>query len=277
MYPKLIAIDCDNTLLDEYGNICDINKRIISRLSKTGVHIVISTGRNDILAKDYMEELGLDSPLISCNGAMISNVFTGEVFFMQSVDNAAAKTVFDYCKNNGILFKMLTDKACYTNDKEAMRLGLSQIVKKYTRKLKYGIPYNFAEDMDALVSEKNILKIVIINDDPLIRAAILRDLSSLNAVSVYTSGFNCIDIMSENVSKGTALEKYAQKLGIDRRDIIAFGDGENDISMIEYAGIGAAMLNGDEKLKKAADIVTKYDNTNGGVGLTLAEIFGLEV
>ena len=139
---KLVALDCDNTLLDKYGNICDINKKVIQKLRENGVDFVIATGRNDILAKDYAEELDLKVPIISCNGAMVSNLFTGEVFMKNAIPPVAIDTVFDCLTRNKILFKILTDKACYTNDEVSMRLGIGQIVKNYTRELKYSIPYH---------------------------------------------------------------------------------------------------------------------------------------
>lgn len=274
---KLAALDCDNTLLDEYGNICDINKEVISKLRDMGMEFVIATGRNDILAKDYAEELDLHVPIISCNGAMISNLFTDEVFLIDPIPRPAVYRIFNCLNSRGILFKILTDKACYTNDRKSMEQGLGQIVKKYTRVLKYGIPYNFVEDMDTIRDMENILKIVVIEDDPERRGRIQAELKKTSGVNVHSAGFNCIDTISVTASKGGALKLYAEKRGIDRSEIIAFGDGDNDRSMIEYAGIGAAMINGDESLKKAADIITKHNNTDGGVGYTLAEIFGLEL
>ncbi len=274
---KLVALDCDNTLLDQYGNISELNKKVISRLRDMGVDIVIATGRNDILAKDYAEEMNIKAPIISCNGAMISDLFNNKVYLTDAVPRTAVYEIFAYLTTNNILFKVLTDKACYTNDKQAMEQGLQQITKNYTRVLKYSIPYNFVEDMNQIRDIKNILKIVIIDDSEERRTEIVTELKKTKGVNVHTAGFNCIDVISKTASKGSALKLYAEKKGIKREEIIAFGDGNNDLSMIEYAGIGAAMLNGDEALKKAADIVTEYDNTDSGTGRELAKIFGLEL
>lgn len=273
---KLIAIDCDNTLLDEFGNISDINKKVIAKLRKMGVNFVIATGRNDILARDYLEELGLYVPMISCNGAVISNQFTEEIFSVNAIKKDAVKRIFEYCHNNKLLFKVLTQDTCYTNDKVAMEKGIGQIVKKYTRKLKYTIPYKFVEDMNTISDMEDILKIVIIDDDKAERNRIQNELQRISGVNVYFAGFNCIDIVSDKTAKGLALAQYAEMHGYKPEEIIAFGDGENDISMIEYAGLGVAMLNGEESLKQKADLITEYNNGDGGVGKTLAKIYGLE-
>lgn len=274
---KLVAIDCDHTLLDDTGHIPEINRRVIQKVRAAGAEVVIATGRNDILARDYAEELGLENVMISCNGAVLSNVFKNETYYVSAINKAALDVYFDYCEKNKILFKVLTPNACYTNDEQAMRLGLKQITKEYTKKLKYSLPYHFAENMNILRGRDDIVKAVIIEDDEERREKIHRELKGLPDVNVYFAGFNCIDAIAENSSKGLALEMLAKRLGIAREDIIAFGDGENDMSMIEFAGVGAAMLNGDESLKKAADIVTEQSASDGGVGLTLAKLFGIEV
>ncbi|MBQ6555514.1 MAG: HAD family phosphatase, partial [Firmicutes bacterium] len=143
---KLVAIDCDHTLLDDTGHIPEINKRIIQKVRALGAEVVIATGRNDILARDYAEELGLDNTMISCNGAVLSNVFKNETYHVSAIDKAALDVYFDYCDKNNILFKVITPTDCYTNDEQAMKLGLWQITKQYTRKLKYTLPYYFTED-----------------------------------------------------------------------------------------------------------------------------------
>lgn len=274
---KLVAVDCDRTLLDRYGNICDINKRVIANLKAKGVDFIIATGRNDILAREYAEELGLDAPIIGCNGGTVTDYSGAGLIYVNAINDAAVARVIDYFEAEGLLFKMLTTDACYTNDREAMRLGLSQIVKEYTHVLKYELPYHFCESIKELRGIKNVLKVVFIDDDIEKRLKVQADLQGIDELNVHAAGFNCVDIIAKGSTKGEALKAYAEKKGIPREGIIAFGDGENDISMIEYAGLGVAMINGDEKLKKAADAVTEYDNTNGGVGRMLAVIFGEEI
>jgi len=277
MHYKLIAIDCDRTLLDSTGHIPEINKRVIGLVREKGAEVVIATGRNDILAKDYAEELGLDNTMISCNGAVLSNVIKNEVYSVHALDKKALDIYIDCCRRMNVLFKVLSVNACYTNDEQAMKLGLMQITKGYTKELKYKLPYHFVEDMTILRGREDIVKAVVIEDDPDRRAAIYAQLKDLPHVNVYYAGFNCIDAISENASKGLALETLAKMRGVAREDIIAFGDGENDASMIKYAGLGIAMQNGDEQLKAAADMVTEFTADDGGVGRTLAKLFETEL
>ena len=275
---KLVATDCDRTLLDRYGNISDINKKVINVLKERGVDFIIATGRNDVLARDYAEELDINAPIIGCNGATVTDFYTGGGrLYINAVNDAAVKCVIDYFEREKLRFKLITTDACYTDDKEAMRLGLSQIVKEYTRVLKYELPYHYCENISELRGIKNVLKLVFIDDDINKRHKVQADLQGIEGLNVHSAGFNCVDIIAKGSTKGNALKAYAEKKGIKREEIISFGDGENDISMIKYAGLGVAMLNADDKLKQAADLVTKYDNTDGGVGRTLAEIFGVEL
>ena len=82
---KLIATDCDKTLIDSKGYLPDENRDVLRRLHNMGIHIIVATGRSDILAKDYLDELDIDCPVIGCNGASMCNFYTGENFFTKSM------------------------------------------------------------------------------------------------------------------------------------------------------------------------------------------------
>lgn len=271
---KLVALDCDNTLLDSKGYIPKENIDVIKKLKAQGIQFILATGRSDILAKDYTDELELELPIISNNGGALTNLYTKEIFYINPIDERPLTEIFDYCNKNSILFKALSLDCCYTNDPIAMEKGISQIVTKYKRKMKYTIEYKFIENMNELIGNVPILKTVIIHDNRNLLLSYQANLQEIKDINVYRSGFNCIDMVAKNVSKGNALKEYAIKTGIKPEEIIAFGDGENDISMLEFAGMGIAMENGEEELKKHADYITDT-NDNFGVAKALSKIFSL--
>ncbi len=273
---KLVAVDCDNTLLDSKGYIPQKNIDVINKLRDMGVNIVVATGRSDVLVKDYLDDLNLQVPVISCNGAALTDVYTKEVFYLNPINQTSVKKIFDYCIDNSILFKALTLECCYTNDPIAMEKGISQIVTKYKRPLKSTIPYEFVGDMRVLTDKNDILKTVIIHDNRELLLKYQKDLQAIENINVYRSGFNCIDMVALNASKGTALKKYAENMGIKAEEVIAFGDGENDLSMIEFAGMGVAMENGEQLLKEHADYITDT-NDNCGVAKALIKFFNLSM
>ena len=90
-------------------------------------------------------------------------------------------------------------------------------------------------------------------------------------ILVSSSVYNNLEINGEGAEKGAAILRLAERLGVDRSEVMAFGDGENDYSMIEKAGIGVVMANGEERLKAAADYMTATNNESG-VALALEKL-----
>ena len=90
-------------------------------------------------------------------------------------------------------------------------------------------------------------------------------LKKIDTIEVVSSNHNNFEIMNKGVSKGKAVETLAKEYGILKDEVIAIGDGENDLSMISYAGLGVAMGNSSDYIKEHADYVTDT-NVNGGVG-----------
>lgn len=272
---KLIATDCDGTILNSEGFLPEEIINTFRALHKKGIHILIATGRNDILAKDYLDELGIDCPVVGCNGATLVNFYTNEKYFIKSINKKALDKIFDICSTEGIGVKAFTLDSCYTNDKTLYEGGMGLITTRYKRKMTYSVEYKLVDDMHSISHIPNFVKAVVIeyNIDRLlkIRDKINESIEGINAVQ---SNWNCIDIISSDVSKGNAVLEYAKMLGIKPYEIIAFGDSENDISMIKAAGLGVAVKNAAAEVKSAADKIVDT-NDNCGVAKLLNEIYKL--
>ena len=93
---KLVAVDCDNTLLDSTANIPNENKNAIRILKNKGIKFILATGRNDILVKDYLDELGFDAPVIGCNGASVRELASKKLLKLNPIEKSALKEVFDF-------------------------------------------------------------------------------------------------------------------------------------------------------------------------------------
>ena len=122
------------------------------------------------------------------------------------------------------------------------------------------------------MEEEEIVKVVVVNNDPEIIKKYQSEIKEIKDIYICRSARNCLDIGAAGVSKGDALRRYAEMLNINAEDTIAFGDSENDLSMINYAGLGIAMENGEEELKSAADMVT-LSNDECGVAHALKKVF----
>ena len=269
---KLVAVDCDNTLLNSEGYITDENKETIQYLKSKGVEFIVATGRNDILAADYVEELEINAPIIGCNGASIRNLKENKTLSYTPIPKQSVKDVFGYLSKNNIPFRAFSMKKGYSNDKKSIDEILKQLLVKYTKILKTTMPYEYVEDPSVLAEKEELVKIVVVNNDPEYIKKYQSEIKAISGIDICRSARNCLDIIASGVSKGNALKTYADILKIDKSEIISFGDSENDLSMIQYAGIGVAMENGEESLKSASDMIT-LTNDESGVSKALKKIF----
>ena len=118
----------------------------------------------------------------------------------------------------------------------------------------------------AVRNKNEILKCICINENNLRNIEEIKmRLKKIDTIEVVSSNHNNFEIMNKGVSKGKAVETLAKEYGILKDEVIAIGDGENDLSMISYAGLGVAMGNSSDYIKEHADYVTDT-NVNGGVG-----------
>lgn len=269
---KLVAIDCDNTLLDSTANIPEENKTVINILKNKGVNFVLATGRNDILVKDYINELGFNAPVIGCNGASIREFSTNTLLKITPIKKESLKAVFDFCKENDIKIKAFSMTHGYSNENLKSSANLAHIIKTYTRVLSEELIYEIVPDMYSLIEGDPLLKLVIVSEDADFIEKTQASLKKIPDIEVVRSNRNCLDIMRKGVTKGSAVEAYAQTLGITPDEIVAFGDSENDYSMLNMAGYSVAMENGEDILKDIADMIT-LTNNEAGVGFGLRKIF----
>lgn len=272
---KLIVTDCDGTILNSEGFLPQEIINTFRELHNKGIHILIATGRNDILAKDYLDELDINCPIIGCNGATLANFYTGEKYFIKSMDKFSLDKIFDICNEYNTGVKIFTLDTCYTNDETLYRGGINLITTKYKKVMKYSVDYKLVDNMHSISSVNNAVKAVVI-DNNIPRLLKLRDIINNNipTVKAVQSNWNCIDINANAVSKGNAMLEYASQIGVKPNEIIAFGDSENDISMLKAAGLGIAVENAHNCVKDAADKITD-SNDNLGVAKFLKDIYNL--
>lgn len=268
---KLIACDCDNTLLDSEANIPVENIEIIKKLMNRGIKIILATGRNDILVKDYILETGIDAPVIGCNGASIRDLKTNNLISLTPISSSSLEEVFKYCFEKQINPKAFSMTHGYTCE-NVNTSTLGSIFTKYKRKLKNDLTYETIDNMQDLINKTEILKVLIVNENEEFIVKTQSELNKIKGIDVVRSNISCIDIGAKGVSKGKALEKYANMCGIKSSEIIAFGDSENDLSMLEYAGLSILMRNGDKSLRSKVDLITET-NDNAGVAKALKKIF----
>ncbi len=272
---KLVAIDCDNTLIKHDGEMHPDNIKAINMILEKGIKVVIATGRNDILVKDYMDEVGFKEEIvIGCNGASIRDLKDNSIIQLNYIPKDTMKKIIDICLKNHIKAKMFTLTESYSTSEDNMGDELKEILT-YTKQLSLSLEYKFEKDIESLIDKKEFLKVVILEDDREKLLNIQNQFKALEDINAVISARNCLDIMKKGVSKGNALKDYSNMLGIKQEEIVAIGDSENDLEMLNFASFSVAMGNADDFIKQACDMVT-LKNDEGGVAYAINKIFGNE-
>lgn len=251
---KLIALDLDDTLLDSSLHISPRNRAAIAAAAARGVTVTLATGRMYRATRPYAAALGVNVPLIVYNGAMIKKGLSGETLFHQPLAPDTAARVLALLREQGWYGQVYVDDELYTERYTAE----SELYFRQT-----GVRARAVGD--ALYTRPwqptKVIAIAPPEMVPTIMAHVRRHLGE--AVYVTTSKPRYVDILHPGVSKGRALAQLAEQLGLERQEVMAVGDSLNDLDMLAYAGLGVAMGNAREEVKRQADVVTGANNEDG--------------
>ncbi len=248
---KLIALDMDGTLLDGKCLISEKNRQSIKKAKERGVYVVLATGRAFEPVEKFVCELGLENdPLILYNGAM---VLLGKTkIFELSLEKEDSSTIVREARGKKIPLICWSDGKLYAEED-------GESVRFYQKIL--GVRAHF---VDSLLEVENVTKFVwFVDSDKM--SEVYGDMSARfgDRFNVHPSRADFLEFVNKRCSKGLALEKVCEKLGVSRERTIAVGDGINDISMIDFAGLGAAMENAPKAVKSHADFVTSSCEKSG--------------
>ncbi|MBS4536594.1 HAD family phosphatase [Clostridium sp. D2Q-14] len=260
---KLIAIDMDGTLLDKEEKVSEKNKEAIKRATEKGVKVVISTGRIFTSAIYYAKLIGIMTPIIACNGAYISEYDRENVLLQHPINQEDMEKLIEIFEKNNLYYHFYDNENFYTTDLDYNSLKYYEWNKKQKEENKINI--NVLKNPVEYIKKNNVkvYKVVIMDEDIEKITNIREELSLYENIEVVSSWHGSLDIMYKGVSKGKALKELCKIYGISREEVIAIGDNENDLSMLEFAGTSVAMENGIDLVKEYADIVTETNDNNG--------------
>lgn len=259
---KMLVSDMDYTLLNKEKMVSERNREAVRRAMEKGVHMVVATGRIYTSARVYAKLLGVSTPIIASNGAIIreaafdSPVDTEKTIYKDVLSMEAVKEMVRLSRKYGLFCHFFTEDTIYAEK-------LINVSLRYTEWNKFlgeqdKVKIKIVDDLERAFEEDKvqILKSVVVDSDSEKIQGLRNDIVGTGIVSVSQSMKDNLEVMNRGVTKGNAVKMLAQLYGIDREEIIAIGDNENDISMIEYAGMGIAMGNAEESLKSVADHIT---------------------
>lgn len=266
----LIALDLDGTLLTDQKVISERTKKIVLQAKKEGHIVVIATGRPHRASIDYYHELGLTTPMVNFNGALIHHPTDPKWKALHSpLPERTAKKIIQTCYDlevKNIMAEVSDDVYLDRYDEELMEILHTD---KEENPITIGSLKNqLHEDPTSLLihpRESHISEL---------RSQLDHDHASVIEHRKWGAPWNVIEVVRKGMNKAVGLKRIAHYYHIPQEQVIAFGDEDNDLEMIEYAGVGVAMGNAIEELKTLAKHVTKT-NEQDGIGLFLEHYLNL--
>ncbi|MBQ7558801.1 MAG: HAD family phosphatase [Synergistaceae bacterium] len=256
---KLIAFDLDGTLLNSKKELTPNTRETLEKAASMGIEIVPSTGRFWNLIPDYVRELDFINYAITLNGAEVYDVKKSKSLVKFEIPaQRALKMARVFDDIDEIIYDCVIDSKGYMR-RELHEKIPAFMVGEWQVKLvaDFRKPLESEEFYELVKNCEGVQKIQIFTLDKNLRADLLKALPVVFRKTLFTSSIsNNIEINDMNAKKGNALKFLAEYLKIPIEGTIAFGDGLNDVSMIEAAGIGAAMKNSCKEVLDVADFVT---------------------
>lgn len=262
---NIIAFDLDGTAFKPYTS--ELSNRLLSDLKKLidlGHIVVPATGRMKNFIPDSIKKLEGVRYMITSNGAGVEDLKTGERIYEKTVSLEKSIQVINLLKSEKVYFEV------YIRGNAIVEREMSEdTIEKYSIPKEKAIyinkDYIYTENYEAYLRENGKLpeKINILHISSERYKMLWQKIENLGGLALITSIPNNIEINAGGCNKGAALEALAKKLSVDRSDVMAAGDGGNDVEMLEYAGISVAMGNGIEPVKAAAKYITDTSENDG--------------
>lgn len=266
---KLVCIDMDGTLLNSKREISETNKKALKKAFDMGVHIVITTGRIYINAEYYSNLIGIESPIIASNGAIIKEKGSNEFIYKAAIPKEINLQILEICNKYKLYPRFHTITDIYYSDSMFNFMNI-MLYLSFTIKVK---SKDHRVRMHYIRSKRKWNKIFNYNKEDIVKCEIYSfdkekiknvydELKKIETITVVP-GFSSLEITPKGVSKGSAIKYLAEKYKIKREEIVAIGDSENDIEMIQYAGFGVAMGNAIKAVKDKANYITTSNDEDG--------------
>lgn len=270
MNRKLIALDLDGTTLNNTQQITPETHRVIDQLRDQGHIVSIVTGRPYRNSYYYYDQLKMDTPMVNFNGAWCHH----------PSDNN-----WDYGYHKTLSKDLAISMLSLKDDPDVQLIAAESRDGIYVEGDFIPYPDFFPEGIEVskqLSSETLLVDPTSVEvftytqqNQSMIEERIIQNYG--NAVEVRTWGglTPCLEVVAAGVQKAMGVERIASYYNIKQQDILAFGDEENDYEMIQYAGHGVVMKNGNDKLKSIADDLTHKINDDHGLADYLKKYFKL--
>jgi len=253
----MIVLDLDDTLLTSDHTISSRTKEALLAAQRRGKKVVLASGRPTFAMLDLAKELELaryGSYILSFNGASIIDCQTNESLFLSTLSPETVHRLDDLSKREGVYIhtyvghEILTEQPNEYTTLEGQLTGMDVIP---------------VTDFKAAIQTPVVKCLMMAEETKLARVEQTLQQELAGELAVARSKPFFLEFTEDGVTKGTSLALLSEKLGIAQEEVIACGDGNNDLSMIEWAGLGVAMANAADTVKEKAQYMTASNDEDG--------------
>lgn len=290
---KLVVVDLDGTMLNQYGVVTENTKKVIKKTIQNGTDVIIASGRPIDSIQTIAKEIGSENYFIAGNGALVYDIQKQEIIYDKFLSKEKVLEIIKICEENSITYNVYTDKTILAT---ALKYNVlyyqkENLKKEENKQTKISIIENMYEYVKNKKEEK-FLKVTICDDNQTVFQSIIRKLRQVDGIEVLdvshmsrktikqgteeiTMEYYYTEISSQNVDKWEAIEFLIKKLNIKKEEVIAIGDNINDKKMIENVGLGIVMEGSTPEVAKVADYTTD-SNQNEGVAKSLEKFCNIK-
>lgn len=257
---KILFTDLDGTLLNNQSKISEPMKEALDKMIQAGHVLVLSSGRPLHSIISIKENAGIDYPgiyIIANNGGLVYDCDKKENILERRVSYEDMMTTWNLAKEHGLHIQTYSESHIISSN-------TTKALEYYTRKVTLPVIFsdNPAEVLDA--PPYKLLAINLDSKEPLDQFAADLATKETNLTTLFSNP-KFLEVIPADSGKGKGLLWLCDYLGIPVANSIASGDAENDLSMLQAAGMGVAMANAEELLREHADVVTEKSNDENGL------------
>ena len=278
---KLMAIDLDGTLLNSYGEVSKETREALLKAKNNGTEVILASGRPISSTKTLALELGIDNYLISGNGAAVYDIKKEEIIYDRFLSKEQVINIAQLCEEYSFFYNVYTEDEVITSslNYNVLFYHKENVKKPEEKRTHINVVQNILEYIEQSGKDR-FLKITVCDESKFIFNSIIKKLKAIDGIDILDveymsrkkikSGTDDIsieyyytEITNENVNKWSAIEFLLNKLKINKEEVITVGDNVNDKEMIQNAGMGVVMGNGNPKMKEIANKVVADNNSEG--------------
>jgi len=257
---KLLVVDIDGTLIGERRIISERDKAALKEAAYRGIKVSLCTGRVNRACEGIIKELKLDGYHIFYDGALVSNPSGDEELYARTIEKNIVRRMVEFTRLNDTYLELYSNGHFFAERKS----WSDEIHSRF-----FGVAPEIAS-YDGIWDRERIIKaeLVVRSEEEAIKAERFKkefagDLRFSIARSPSFPGIEFINILNPGASKGEALAALAKHLGVTLKEVMAIGDGSNDMPLFETAGFSVAMANARDELKEIADFITLDADSDG--------------